>query len=561
MTSETGSAKSSGVRTKEGRALDAVIVGAGFAGLYMLHRLRSLGLEAVVYEAATGVGGTWFWNRYPGARCDAESLGYSFSFSPELEQEWEWSERYATQPEILRYLNHVADRFDLRRDIGFERRVAQARWDEAGQRWKVDTEHATTGHDKASIDARFLIMATGCLSVPTLPAIEGRESFAGETYQTSLWPHEGVDFTGKRVGVIGTGSSGIQSIPLIAEQASQLSVFQRTPNYSVPAHNAELSSDFVRGLKAEYPEHRERYRRAEVSTFGDITLPLEDCAPVAEKASDLSPEAQQAALEERWSGGGIRMLATFGDIMTDPESNEVVAEFVRGKIREIVDDPETAELLCPRSHPIGSKRMCVDTGYYATYNRANVELVDLQSTPIDAITPKGIRTQGREFELDAIVFATGFDALTGALLRIDVRGRDGVELRDHWAEGPRSYLGLSVSGFPNFFTITGPGSPSVLSNMVISIEQHVQLIADCLEYMREKGASSFEPDSEAEEGWMGHVNQVADMTLYPKAGSWYLGANIPGKPRVFMPYVAGIDIYRQVCEGMIEKDWEGFSFR
>lgn len=542
---------------------DAIIVGAGFAGLYMLHRLRESGRTARVYEAAGDVGGTWYWNRYPGARCDAESLAYSYSFSRELEDEWNWSERYATQPEILRYAQHVADRFDLKRDIRFERRVETAHYDEGEKTWRLTTDRG----DVAS--AGIVVMATGCLSVPLVPDIPGLDEFAGRRFQASLWPHEGVDFAGERVGVIGTGSSAIQAIPRIAEQAGHLTVFQRTPNFSVPAHNRPLDPGFQTGFKSHYPEHRRLHRLGLGSGFGDLQVEPREFGPAAESALALSDEEFDAICEERWSMGGAIFLTAAADVMIDERANERLADFVHRKIRATVKDPETADALCPTSHPIGSKRICVDTDYYATFNRENVRLVNLQRTPIERIDATGVvlapvqEGQGERaehVELDSLVLATGFDAMTGALSRIDIRGTSGARLVDRWAEGPRAYLGLMVAGFPNLFTITGPGSPSVLSNMLVSIEQHVDMIMDCLAEMEARGASSVEATSEAQEGWVAHVNEVANATLMPKAGSWYMGANVPGKPRVFMPYGAGVGVYREVCEGVVKDGWRGFDF-
>ncbi|MEZ5558015.1 MAG: NAD(P)/FAD-dependent oxidoreductase [Pseudomonadales bacterium] len=533
---------------------DVVIVGAGFAGMYLLHRLREIGLTARVYEAGDNVGGTWYWNRYPGARCDAESLAYSFSFSPELEQQWEWSERYATQPEILRYAEHVAERFDLRRDIRFERRVTSASFDPAAGQWRVTTDKG----DRAS--ARFCIMATGCLSVPQLPDIPGIEDFQGRRYQASMWPHDGVDFSGQRVGIIGTGSSGIQAIPVIARQAAHLYVFQRTPNFSVPAENAPLDPDWVAAFKRHYQAHRRNHRLGLGSGFGDLQIEPKEQGPAVETGAQLSDAELDDLLEEYWRVGGARFIGAVGDTMMNPETNRRVADFVRRKIRAIVRDPETAEALCPTDHPIGTKRICVDTGYYDTYNRDNVTLVNLRRTPIEKVTADGIQTSDRHYALDTLVLATGFDAMTGALLRIDVRGRDGLRLADKWRDGPRAYLGIGMAGFPNLFTVTGPGSPSVLSNMLVSIEQHVDWMVDCLRFMDEHGYTQVEADPAAEEAWVDHVNEVAAATLFPKAGSWYMGANVEGKPRVFMPYAAGVGPYREVCDAVAAKGYEGFKF-
>jgi len=524
--------------------VDAVIVGAGFAGMYMLHKLRGLGFTAVVYETADGVGGTWYWNRYPGARCDVESINYSYSFDPELEQEWEWSERYATQPEILRYANHVADRFDLRRDIRFSTRVESAVFEEGEQRWHVTTDqgdHVSAGH---------VIMAVGCLSTSKMPEIPGVESFRGRWYHTGHWPHEGVDFTGQRVGVIGTGSSAIQSIPIIARQASELTVFQRTPNFSLPAKNAPLDPAFVAELKARYPEHRQEARE---SGFG-----VPNPAP-EHSALEVSEEDRAATYESGFEAGSlVGMLLAYNDLITDKEANDTAAEYVRSRIRAIVADPDVAETLCPKDHPLGTKRPCLDTEYYATYNLPHVHLVDLKKTPLVEVIDGGVRTSEQEFEFDSIVFATGFDAMTGSLTAFDIKGREGVLLREKWGEGPRTYLGVATAGFPNFWMITGPGSPSVLSNMMISIEQHVDWIADAMTWARDRGTSTLEPTTEVEDAWTAHVDEVGHTTLYPSANSWYMGSNVVGKPRVFLPYIGGVGVYREECDAVAAKDYEGF---
>ena len=522
----------------------AVIVGAGFAGLYMLHRLRQLGLSARLFEAGDGVGGTWYWNRYPGARCDVESMDYSYSFSDELQQEWKWSERYASQPEILTYINHVADRFDLRRDVQLSTRVTAATFDEAARRWMITTDRG----DRVS--ARFCIMATGCLSTAQVPAFPGLDSFRGKTYHTGRWPHEGVDFTGQRVGVIGTGSSAIQSIPIIAAQAAHLFVFQRTPNFSVPARNAPLDPDYERQVKARYADFRRQARESRVG----FVVERSEASALA-----VSPGERRREYERRWSRGGLGFTATYMDLLLDKDANDTAAEFCREKIRAAVRDPEVAELLAPKDYPVGTKRMCVDTGYYETFNRDNVTLVDVRRTAIEAITPDGLRTREAAYRLDSIVCATGFDAMTGALLSIDIRGRGGRTLTEAWAEGPRTYLGLAVAGFPNLFAITGPGSPSVLSNMIVSIEQHVDWIADCIDRMRAQEHETIEATDGAQEAWVAHVNEIGHATLYPRANSWYMGANIPGKPRVFMPYIGGVGAYRQFCDGVAAKGYEGFT--
>ena len=521
--------------------LDALIVGAGFAGLYMLHRLRSAGLEAIAYEAGSGIGGTWFWNRYPGARCDIESIEYSYQFSEELQRDWEWSERYATQPEILRYVEHVAERFDLLPHVELNTRVNSATFDETTGRWSVET-------DRGVVSAQFCIMATGCLSSMNTPDFKGLDSFKGSWFHTGRWPHEGVDFTDQRVGMIGTGSSAIQSIPLIAQEASHLTVFQRTASYSVPAHNGPLDPERVREFKADIAGFRERNSQLPFGAGFKLNLA---------KALESTSEQRQSEYDERWATGGLGFVAAFSDLLIDREANDTAAKFLRQKIRETVKDAAVAELLSP-DLVVGCKRLCVDTGYFETFNRPNVTLVDVSKAPIEEITRNGIRANGEEYELDAIVFATGFDAMTGALLSIDIRGRGGMTLREKWAEGPRTYLGLGVAGFPNFFTITGPGSPSVLSNMIPSIEQHVNWIADCVEYMREHDYACIEATEEAQDAWVAHVNEVANGTLFPTCNSWYLGANVPGKPRVFMPYL-GFPPYVQKCNEVAEKGYEGFS--
>jgi cyclohexanone monooxygenase len=526
------------------REVDAVIVGAGFAGLYMLHRLRGLGVSARVFEAGHGVGGTWYWNRYPGARCDVESMDYSYSFSDELQQEWHWTERYASQPEILKYANHVADRFDLRRDIELDTRVTAAVFDEATSRWAISTDRG----DRVS--AQFCIMATGCLSTAQRPRFEGLETFGGTWYHTGHWPHEGVDFTGQRVGIVGTGSSAIQSIPIIAGQAAHLFVFQRTPNFSVPARNAPLDPEYERRWKANYAEHRQQARASRVG----FVVERND-----HSALEVSADERRREYEARWNRGGLGFNATFADLLTSKAANDTAAEFFRAKIRAIVRDAGVAETLTPQNYPVGTKRLCVDTNYYQTFNRDNVTLVDLRKSPIEAVTPRGLRTRERTYEVDSLVFAIGFDAMTGALLSIDIRGRDGQTLQQKWAEGPRTYLGLAVAGFPNLFAITGPGSPSVLSNMIVSIEQHVDWIADCLAYLRAHGLARIEATVTAEDDWVEHVNAVGDTTLYPLANSWYVGANIPGKPRIFMPYVGGVDVYRAKCDDVVARGYAGFT--
>jgi cation diffusion facilitator CzcD-associated flavoprotein CzcO len=528
-------------------AYDAVVVGAGFAGMYQLYRLRELGLATRVFEAGDGVGGTWYWNRYPGARCDVESLEYSYSFSPELEQEWVWTERYPTQPEILRYANHVADRFDLRKDIQFNTKVTSAHYDEAAKCWTITTSTGET------VTANYVVMATGCLSTPNRPNFKGLDDFKGPWYHTGMWPKEGVDFSGLRVGVIGTGSTAIQAIPQIAKQAAHLYVFQRTPNFSMPAQNGPLDPEFQRYMKEHYREHRQKAR---ASAFG---VPFEITPISMKSALEVSPEERQHELESRWEYGGATIIAAFADVLTNKEANDLVAEFVRRKIAATVKDPAVAELLMPHDHPLGTKRPCVDTEYFETYNRDNVTLVDVRSTPIECITAQGVLTGGTEYELDAIVFATGFDAMTGALFNTDIRGKGGRSLKEKWSDGPRTYLGLQTEGFPNMFMITGPQSPSVLSNMIVSIEQHVEWITDCIKHLRSNDLASIEATRDAEDAWVEHTNVVGNYTLYPLANSWYVGANIPGKPRVFMPYIGGVGNYRKKCDEVAANGYEGFA--
>ena len=529
--------------------LDTLIVGAGFAGLYLLHRLRGAGFRARVYEAGGGVGGTWYWNRYPGARCDVESMSYSYQFDEALQQDWEWTERYAVQPDILRYANHVADRFALWPDMQFDTRVAAALWNDAAGLWRVRLE--PEGGAPETVTARFCIMATGCLSTANLPDIPGRDSFRGATYHTGRWPHEEVDFTGLRVAVIGTGSSAIQSIPVIAEQAAQLTVFQRTANYSVPAQNRPLDPAEIAAVKADYRGLREEAK----TRFGCFLVDLPRPSALAD-----GPEARTAEFERRWQTGGLTFMASYEDLLYDPAANDTAADFVRAKIRATVRDPETARRLMP-TNVIGCKRLCVDTGYFETYNRPNVRLIDINEQPIRAITGSGVAVEGEEIEADAIVFATGFDAMTGSLKRIDIRGRGGLPLRDAWEAGPRTYLGLTVNGFPNLFTITGPGSPSVLTNMMPSIEQHVEWVSDCIEALRDRGATVIEAERAAQDAWVGHVNELADASLRSTCSSWYVGANIPGKPRVFMPYIGGYPAYAARCAEIAAAGYEGFAIR
>ncbi|MBT6202586.1 MAG: NAD(P)/FAD-dependent oxidoreductase [Alphaproteobacteria bacterium] len=524
--------------------LDAVVVGAGFSGLYMMHLLRQRGLTAQGFEAGKDVGGTWYWNRYPGARCDSESLSYSYSFLPELDQAWKWPERYAEQPEILKYIEHVATTLDLRSAFQFETRVTAATFNEADDTWTVETGSGD------QVTARYLIMATGCLSKPNMPDIPGIDSFRGDAFHTGLWPHGGVDFSGQRVAVIGTGSTGIQSIPHIANQASQLFVFQRTANHCVPARNGPMDPVVERTYKSRYSHMREKARH---SMAGDVVP--ESYVTIMK----LSPQERRKEFNRVWSQGGFYTQYPFTDLMTDIRANDLVADYSREHIRNKIRNPRTAELLCAKDHPFGTKRLCADTGYFESYNEEHVHLVDLNTTPIRAITPTGVEVSDGHYEVDAIVYATGFNAMTGALTAVDIRGSSGEILRDAWTGGPVNYLGLSVAGFPNLFTVTGPGSPSVLTNMVSSIEQHVEWIDRCVASLEERGATRIEATPEAQATWVQYVNDTADATLYPQANSWYIGANIPGKARVFMPYVDGLKDYRDRCDAVADDGYAGFT--
>jgi cation diffusion facilitator CzcD-associated flavoprotein CzcO len=525
--------------------LDAVVIGAGFAGLYMVYRLREEGFSVHGFERGDGVGGTWYWNRYPGARCDSEIMFYSFSFLPDLEQEWPLTERYPGQPDILRYLEEVTDRLDLRKDFTFGAEVTAIEFDEAANLWTLRTAQ---GHVAT---ARYVVTAVGCLSTANHPRFPGEDTFQGLSLHTGNWPRDPVDFAGKRVAVIGTGASGIQAIPVIAEQAAHLTVFQRTAQFTIPAENGPLDEDFVTLWKRNYPEWRRRARHsaAGFAYTSSITSALE-----------VSAAERRAAFEAAWGAGGFTFLSgTFRDLALNEEANGCAADFVRSKIDEIVRDPQVADMLKPRDFPIGTKRLPLDTNYYETFNRPNVTLVDLKRTPVEELTPTGIRTSGGHHEVDVIVYATGFDALTGPLEWLGIRGRGGKALKDAWREGPQTYLGVAVPGFPNLFTITGPGSPSVLSNMPVSIEQHVEWIGDCLAWLRRQEAEVIEATEQAAADWTDHVQQVASHTLHPKAASWYMGANIPGKPRIFLPYIGGVGTYRDHCAAVAASGYEGFT--
>ena len=523
--------------------LDAVVVGAGFAGLYALYRLRNvLQMRVCILEAGSGVGGTWYWNRYPGCRCDVPSHYYSYSFSSELDQEWTWSEKFASQPEIEKYLNHVADRFDLRSDIRFNARVISARYDEAENRWCIETD------DGEQVTARFLITAVGVLSAAHPPDIPGIDSFRGNSYFSGQWPHERVDFHGQRVAVIGTGSTGIQIVPVLAQEAAEVTVFQRTPNYSIPARNAPMSAAEARRVKAEYPAIRSRERQ---SPSG---LPV---APPDRSALEVSDEERREIYETLWQGGGVDLLiGSFNDLVTNRAANATISEFVADKIRERVQDPQLAERFVP-DHPFGTRRPALDTGYFEAFNRANVSLVDLRETPLEAVTPSGIRTSKTEYAFDSIIYATGFDGFTGSLVRMGIRGRGGLALEEYWRDGPRTFLGLASRYFPNMFMVTGPQS-GVQFNLARNIEQHIEWITDCISYMTQNGYASIEPEEEAQTYWNDLVNRLADATLIPETNSWWIGTNVPGKPRVILRYIGGAVGYQTECKRVVEEGYSGF---
>jgi cyclohexanone monooxygenase len=528
---------------------DAVIVGAGFSGMYMLHSLRDkLGLKAMVFEAGNGVGGTWYWNRYPGARCDSDSYIYCYTFDKQLLQEWQWSERYPEQDEILRYLEHVADRFDLKRDIQCGKRVIETVFDEKANRWTVHTDKGDV------VTAHYVIAAVGSLSATNVPNFKGLDSFKGKWYHTSQWPHNGVDFTAKRVGVIGTGATAVQAIPEIAQQAKHLTVFQRTPNFCVPARNGKVDPEVVKARKADYDGIVERIK----SSFFGFELNV-----IPKSALETTPEEREREFDRMWDAGGFSFwLANYQDMFFSKEANDLCADYLIRKIRSTVKDPAVAEKLIPKTYAYGTKRQPLDTNYYETFNKDNVLLVDASDAPIEEITPKGIRAGGKEYDLDIIVVATGFDAMTGPLKNMGIRGRGGKTLAQEWEEGPQTYLGLAVTGFPNLFMITGPQSPSVLSNMPVSIEQHVEWITDCIDHMRKNGLAMIEATPEAQDQWVAHVAEIVNMTLMPSANSWYMGANIPGKPRRFLPYLGpeGVGGYRKKCNEIAAKGYEGFAF-
>ncbi|MEU3270202.1 NAD(P)/FAD-dependent oxidoreductase [Saccharomonospora sp. NPDC006951] len=525
--------------------LDVLVVGAGFSGLYAVHKAREAGFRVGGVEAAPTVGGTWYWNRYPGARCDVESLDYSYSFDEALQREWRWSERYATQPEILAYAEHVADRFDVRGHIDFSRKVVAAHFRDDTATWTVSTD---TGHRYST---RFLVFATGSLSAPHQPGLPGFADFTGEVLFTARWPEEGADLTGKRVGVIGTGSSGIQSVPIIAEQAASVTVFQRSANYSVPAGNRPLTdADQVRAQR-DYPQRR---RKSWASTAGSP----HDAYPGS--ALEVDEDTRREVFEARWQQGGVLFGKTFPQQTIDERVNRLARDFAEAKIRAIVRDPRTADDLVPTDHPIGTKRICTDSGYFETFNLPHVTLVNLRREPITTLTANGIRTSEAHYELDTLVLATGFDAMTGALTRIDISGPRENHISSVWGNGPLTYLGVGIPGLPNLFSLTGPGSPSVLANMILAAEQQVNWLVELLRHCAESGFTQVEPRRDAAQAWTRHVDEVAGATLFPKAASWYMGANIAGKPQGFMPYIGGFAAYGEVCDAVRDAGYRGFVF-
>ncbi len=528
--------------------VDAVVIGAGFSGLYMLHRLRGLGLTTRVFDAADGPGGTWYWNRYPGARCDSESHYYCYSFSDEVRKEWKWSCRYPAQPEILAYLNFVADRLDLRKDIEFGTRITAGNYDEETQTWLVETDHGET------VRTRFLITGVGNTSTPAKPSIPGLETFAGNVFYTALWPHEKIDFTGQRVGLIGTGSSGIQSTPYLADEADHLTVFQRTANYSVPARNHDLTDDMRRELEENYEEMR---RLVLASPIG---MPFE----IPQKSAlEVSDEERKETLDRLWEIGSFRfMFTSYNDIVLDLKANATVAGYIEAKIRDTVSDPAKADVLCEFNHPVGTKRPPIDTNYYETFNRDNVSIVSIRTNPIRAATADGLTLDnGDHYKLDSIVFATGFDTVTGTLNKLNLRGKSGVALADKWRDGPRAYLGLCTAGFPNLFMITGPGSPGILTNFPGCIEQNVDWIVDVIKRMRDTDATEIEASEEAETQWVQDITDVANTTLMTTVDSWYMNTNLPGKPRVFSAYFCGMNTYSEICADIASNGYRGFEIR
>ena len=522
-----------------GDRFDAIIVGAGFTGLYMMHVLRQKGFTARLVDAASDVGGTWYWNRYPGARCDIESMQYSYQFSEELQQEWVWKERYASQPEILSYIEHVTDRFDLRRDIQFDTRIEAATFDEAANEWAVETDRGVT------LRARYFIMGVGCLSAPIKPTFDGEDTFTGETYQTSIWPKDPVDFKGKRVGIIGVGSSAIQAGPLIAEEAEHVYIYQRTPNYVVPSQNRPLTAAEVTDIKSDYKGFRAK-------AYAGLTAFLFQRHD--QSVFDLSPDERRARFDEYWNIGGLPFLGAFNDILFDDDANQACVDYWRSRVDEIIDDPKIADLLTP-DEEFGCKRLCSGTGFYEMFNRDNVTLVDVRGTGIERITPTGLTAEGIDYDLDMIIYATGFDAMTGSVTRIKITGKDGQTIQQKWDEGPKTYLGLMISGFPNMFNMVSAGSPSVLATMVTSAEQHGDWVGECLEYMRDNGKAVIDATPEAEAEWSAEVKRAGDASLRTNCDSWYVGSNVEGKPRAFAPYIGGWPTYVARCDAETTSDY------
>jgi len=530
-------------KDKRTETFDAVVVGAGFAGLYMLHKLRELGLTCRVFEAGEGVGGAWYWNHYPGARCDSESYFYCYSFSDEVLQEWTWSERFPGQPEIERYLNFVADRLDLRRDIRFNARVVAAHYNEDSRRWTIRTEAGDTA------EARYLVTAIGGLTTANVPTIPGLGDFRGDWYHTGRWPREGVDLSGKRVGVIGTGSTGTQAIPVIARQAADLTVFQRTPAYIMPARNHPLDPGFVSAVKADYAAI---WRKAKSSRGG---MPYD---PPTLDLDEVDEGEARRLYEEAWERGGVRVLQVFKDVYSNMKSNDFAANFFRDKVRQIVKDPATAETLAPKGYPVGAKRVALDTHYYETFNLPHVHVVDVKKNPITKITPTGICAGGVDYPLDVIVFATGYDAVTGSFRAMDIRGRDGLRLADRLAEGPRAYLGLAFAGFPNLLTVNGPCNPALSTNVPVSIEHDVEWIADCIAFLERNGIKAIEPSEEAEEAWGQDTQAKVAGSIFEQADSWQFGSNVPGKPRRFLLWLGGHAAFREKCAEVADAGYAGF---
>jgi cation diffusion facilitator CzcD-associated flavoprotein CzcO len=530
--------------TQPAETADIVVIGAGFSGIYALHRLRSLDARVVCFEAGDGVGGTWYWNRYPGARVDIESMQYSYSFDEDLQQEWRWPEYFSPQEDLEAYANHVVDRFGLREQIRFSSVVNRLRYDEDENHWHVHTDRGD------HVVCRYVVAATGSLDATNIPQWPGVESFGGQSYHTSSWPKEGVDFHGKRVGLIGTGSTGIQVTPVVAETADHLYVFQRTANFSMPSRNRPLDPDYEREWKDNYPERRAKMLHS--ASAGLFDMP-------DRSVFDFTPEERERVMEAAWnSRSGFRLMRCFTDTARDIAANDILAEFVRNKIRQTVNDPEVAELLCPNTHPIGTKRICIDSGYFEAFNRDNVTLVDVRTNPIAAVTPSGLVTTAASYELDILIYATGFDAMTGSLTRMNVTGVGGTNLRDKWENGPANYLGFLVAGFPNLFMIHGPGSPSVLAQMITGGEWQVDWVVRFIENMEKDGCTRVDTTPDWEDRWAVEMEKAADLTLFKRADSWYMGANIPGKPRVFMMYVGGFDQYVRRCTEQVEAGYVGF---